>query len=92
MQRCLCDGNVAVALSGVDSVSAQLLLDAQQLVVLGQALGAAGGAGLDLAGGQAHRQISDEAVLGLAGPAGRRGVSEGKQGGEARGGNKKVSQ
>ena len=40
------------------------------LVVLGQALGAAGRAGLDLAGGKAHRQVSDEGILGLAGAAG----------------------
>jgi hypothetical protein len=49
-------------------VSAELLLDAQQLVVLGQALRPAGSAGLDLAGGQAHCQVSNEGVLGLTRP------------------------
>mmetsp|Transcript_20867 Transcript_20867/g.31465 ORF Transcript_20867/g.31465 Transcript_20867/m.31465 type:complete len:237 (+) Transcript_20867:218-928(+) len=43
-----------------------LLLDAQQLVVLGQALAPAGGPGLQMAGAQADRQVRDEGVLGLA--------------------------
>src|SRR5437763_86070 len=46
----------------------QFFLDAQQLVVLGDAVGAAGGAGLDLAGPEADREVGDEGVLGLARP------------------------
>ena len=50
------------------------LLNPQQLVVLGQALGPAGRAGLDLAGGQADGEVSDEAVLRLTRPAMARGT------------------
>ncbi len=53
--------------AGVNGAAAQLLLDAQQLVVLGHALGAAGGTGLDLAGVQGHGQVGNGGVLGLAG-------------------------
>mmetsp|Transcript_21217 Transcript_21217/g.37799 ORF Transcript_21217/g.37799 Transcript_21217/m.37799 type:complete len:512 (-) Transcript_21217:122-1657(-) len=53
-------------LAGVHSIRAQVGLDAEELVVLGEALGAAGRAGLDLPGGQAHREVGDEGVLGLA--------------------------
>ena len=53
--------------AGVNGAVAQLLLDAQQLVVLRHTLGAAGCAGLDLAGVQGHGQIGDGGVLGLAG-------------------------
>ena len=53
--------------AGVDGAAAQLLLDAQQLVVLCHTLGAAGGAGLDLAGVQSHGQVGDGGVLSLAG-------------------------
>ena len=53
----------------------QVLLDAQELVVLGQAVRAAQGAGLDLAGVHGHGQIGDEGVLGLARAVGdHRGV------------------
>src|SRR4051794_8317788 len=45
---------------------AELLLDPQQLVVLGDAVGARGGAGLDLAAIRADGQLGDERVLGLA--------------------------
>src|SRR5712692_4133579 len=54
------------AASGESSGGAQLLLDAQQLVVLGDAVGARGGAGLDLTGAHSHDKISDEGVFGLA--------------------------
>ena len=57
---------MAPVLAGVHRVGAQLRLDAQQLVVLGEALRAAGGASLDLARRQAHGQVGDERVLGLA--------------------------
>ena len=45
----------------------QLLLDAEQLVVLGDPVSAAGGAGLDLAGVGAHHDVGDGGILGLAG-------------------------
>ena len=51
--------------AGVLSHVAQLLLDAEQLVVLGHAVGAAGGAGLDLAGVEGHGDVSNGGVLGL---------------------------
>src|SRR6516165_252347 len=43
----------------------QVLLDAQQLIVLGDAIGAAGGAGLDLAGVGGYRDVGDGRVLRL---------------------------
>ena len=45
---------------------AQLLGDPKQGVVLGGALAADGGPGLDVAGVQRHRQVGDDRVLGLA--------------------------
>src|ERR1700745_1755874 len=47
---------------------AQVLFDAQQLVVLGDPLAAGRGAGLDLPGVSRHRQGGAEGVIGLAGP------------------------
>lgn len=47
-------------------IAAKLLFDAQDLVVFGESLGSAWGAGFDLASGKAHHQVSDEGVLGLA--------------------------
>src|SRR5690606_38308607 len=41
--------------------------DAQQLVVLGNAIGTAQGAGLDLASGGGNRQVGDGGVFGFAG-------------------------
>ena len=49
-----------------DGGAAQLLLDAQQAVVLGDALRARQRAGLDLARAHGDRQVGDEGVLGLA--------------------------
>mmetsp|Transcript_73492 Transcript_73492/g.195366 ORF Transcript_73492/g.195366 Transcript_73492/m.195366 type:complete len:494 (-) Transcript_73492:77-1558(-) len=46
---------------------AGLLLNAQQLVVLGEALAAAGRAGLQMPRAQAHGEVRDEGVLGLTG-------------------------
>eukprot|EP01084_Bolivina_argentea_P292679 503225_1 len=46
-------------------VAAKLLLDAQELVVLGSALATAGGTGLDLTAAQGDDEISDVGVLGL---------------------------
>ena len=45
----LLEGREAVGLARVHGARAELLLDAQQLVVLGEALRAAGGTRLDLA-------------------------------------------
>src|ERR1019366_6013237 len=45
---------------------AEIALDAQQLVVLRDAIGAARAAGLDLARVRGDREIGDERVLGLA--------------------------
>ena len=52
--------------SGVDSLISQFLLNSDELVVLGQPLGSAGGTSFDLSCGQSHHQISDEIVLGLS--------------------------
>ena len=52
--------------SAVDRRPAQHLLDPQQLVVLGHAIGPRGRAGLDLAVPQGDGQVGDGRVLGLA--------------------------
>ena len=59
--------NVEGGHAGVNGTCTQILLNAEQLVVLGHALGAAGGTGLDLAGVQGNGQISNGGVFGLAG-------------------------
>src|SRR6266702_173936 len=46
---------------------AELFFDAQKLVVLGDSVGAAGRAGLDLTGAGGYREIGDECVFRLAG-------------------------
>src|SRR5690606_945931 len=56
--------------AGVDAGVVELLLDAQELVVLVDALAAGGRAGLDLAGVDRHRQVGDRRVLGLTGTVG----------------------
>jgi len=53
-------------LAGVDSLVTEFLLDPEELIVLGKALRAAGGAGLDLAGPEAHHKVGNEGVLCLA--------------------------
>ena len=53
--------------AGVLGSTAEFFLDAEQLVILGNALAAAGGTGLDLAGVQGNGQVSNGGVLGLAG-------------------------
>jgi hypothetical protein len=53
--------------AGIAGLAAQLLLDAQQLVVLGHAVAAAQRAGLDLGRGGRHREVGDGGVLGFAG-------------------------
>jgi hypothetical protein len=55
---------------GVDRRGTKFLLDLEQPVVLGGALAAHRGAGLDLPGVQRHDEIGDQRVLGLAGPLG----------------------
>ena len=54
--------------SRVLGVGSQLLLDPEQLVILGESLRSAGGSGLDLTCAQTNHQVSDEAVLGLTRP------------------------
>ena len=62
--------------AAVDGVVAELFLDAEELVVFGDAVGAAEGAGLDLAGVGGHGEVGDGGVLGLAGAvADDRGVA-----------------
>src|SRR3954453_23157053 len=53
--------------AGVASRVVELLLDAQQLVVLGDPLGPSGRPGLDLAAVGRDREVGDRGVLGLAG-------------------------
>src|SRR5690606_2120234 len=60
----------------VGRLAAQLLFNAQQLVVLGDAVGTAQGAGLDLTGGSAYGQVGNGAVLGFTRTVGNyRGVT-----------------
>src|SRR6266581_1300636 len=54
------------AAAGIARRAAELFLDAEELVVLGDPVGARGGSGLDLAAVAGHRQIRDGGVLGLA--------------------------
>ena len=68
--RCWATERLARKLRG----RAQLLLNPQQLVVLGKALGATGGACLDLTRAQTDDQVRDERVLCLARPAARVGM------------------
>src|SRR5262244_3378514 len=58
----------AVSLSaGEDRGGAEFLFDAQKLVVLGDAVGAAGRARLDLAGVGGDGEVGDEGIFGFAG-------------------------
>src|ERR1700732_1644698 len=59
------------------SGGAEFLFNAQQLIVLGDAVGAAGGAGFDLASGGGDGEIGDEGILGFAGAVGNDGVVAG---------------
>src|SRR4051812_15698130 len=65
-----CPGSQAGA---VDRAGAQLLLDPEQLVVLGDPVGARGAAGLDLAAVGGHGDVGDGGVLGLAGAVAEHG-------------------
>ena len=53
--------------AGEAGLCAEGFLDAQELVVFGDAVGAGGGAGLDLAGAHGDDEIGDEGVFGFAG-------------------------
>ena len=68
-----CDRELAEAEGAV-------LGDADQLVVLGQPLGVAHRADLDLPGGGADREVGEEVVLGLAGTRGHDGSVSGGAG------------
>ena len=54
-------------LVAVNRLRAQFLFNAQELVVLGDAVGAAHGTGLDLAGVRRDGDVGDRGVLGFAG-------------------------
>src|SRR5262249_49859400 len=54
-------------LAGMQRLLAELLLDAQELVVFGGAIGPRKGAGFDLAAIGGDREVGDGGVLGLAG-------------------------
>src|SRR3954451_10451867 len=53
--------------AGIPRLVAQLLLDADQLIVFGDAVGARERAGLDLAGVGGNSDVGDGVVLGFAG-------------------------
>src|SRR5688500_20057866 len=62
--------------AGVERAGVELFFDAEELVVLGHAVAAAGGAGFDLAGAEADGEVGDGAVFGLAAAvAGNAGVA-----------------
>src|SRR6266849_10702749 len=69
----LTKGSFAVEAGG----GAEFLFDAEELVVFGDAIGAAGGASLDLAGGGGDGEVGDKGVLGFAGAMGNDGVVAG---------------
>ena len=56
----------APVFTGENGLVAQLLLNAQQLIVLAQTLGAARGTSLDLTSFEADDKISNEGVFSLA--------------------------
>ena len=60
----------AEVLSSIDGKVAKLLLDAEDLVELGKALGTGWGTGLDLAGAETNDDVGDGDVLGFAGAVG----------------------
>src|ERR1044071_5084863 len=53
--------------SAVHGIAAEELFDAEQLIVFGDAVGAAEGPGFDLAGIGGHGDVRDGGVLGFAG-------------------------
>src|SRR3954447_16474076 len=62
------DASFVPELAAVLGAVAQLLLDADELVVLGDPVAPRGGAGLDLSAVRRDRDVRDRAVFGLAGP------------------------
>lgn len=58
----------AEILAGVFGASSEFLFNAEDLVVLGETLGAARSAGLDLTGRQTHDKVSNEGVFSLSRP------------------------
>src|SRR5699024_8374440 len=60
--------------AGVDCCIVKLLLNANQLVVLSNALGASGCTGLDLAAAQCDRKVSNGGVLSFTGTVGHHGA------------------
>src|SRR3981189_2691663 len=77
----LAQGGFAVEAGG----GACFLFDAQELIVFGGAVGAAGGAGLDLASGGGDGEIGDEGVFSFTGAGGNDG-GVGRLAGELHGG------
>src|SRR5216684_5214264 len=69
----LTKGSFAVEAGG----GTEFLFDAEELVVFGDAVGAAAGAGFDLAGGGSDGEIGDKGVLGFAGTVRDDGVVAG---------------
>lgn len=57
-------------LSGIDRVVSQFFLDTEDLVELGQTLGAGRRTGLDLSGSQTHNDVGNGHILGLTGAVG----------------------
>src|SRR5712664_350922 len=76
MESSLIQGSLSIEAGG----GAQFFFDAEELVVLGDAVGAAGRTGLDLAGGGGHGEIGDESVFGFAGAVRDDGVVAGLAG------------
>ena len=54
----------------VEAGVVEFFFNAEKLIVLGDTVGTAGGAGLDLAGVGAHGKVGDEAVFSFAGAMG----------------------
>ena len=65
--------NVEAFEAGVDGGGTEIFFDAEELVVLGDAFGAAGGTGLDLTGIESHGQVGDGGIFGFAGTVGGHG-------------------
>ena len=61
------------AVASILSGGAELLLDLEQAVVLGNTLATSRSTGLDLAGVLCHSQVGDGGVRGLAGTVGNHG-------------------
>ncbi len=60
--------------AGVDRVVPKFFFDTEKLIVLGDTVGAAHGAGLDLARVGGHGDVGDSHVFGLTGTVGNDGI------------------